>query len=90
MTDSLHSAEQDNSSDPGPQRAGLALSEAEANLIRSMLLRAAYGGLQGDIAMLRRFSLLWIARHAPEGLYTCHANASNASPYWILDCDRYL
>ena len=41
-----------------------ALSEAGACLIRSMLIRAAYGGLQGDVRMLRRSSALWLARHA--------------------------
>ncbi len=32
-------------------------------------MRAAYGGLQGDVAMLRRFSLLWTARHASNWLF---------------------
>ena len=35
-----------------------------ACLVTCMLLRAAYGGLSGDVAMMREFAVLWAARCA--------------------------
>ncbi|CAL5221155.1 g3294 [Coccomyxa viridis] len=55
---------QDYSCSPEGAASELALDEAGGSQIRSLLMRAAYGGLQGDVAMLRRFSLLWTARLA--------------------------
>ena len=65
----MHCAGQSYScSSPETSQPNLALDEAGGSLIRGLLMRAAYGGLQGDIAMLRRFSLLWLARHASSRL----------------------
>ena len=50
-------------------------------------MRAAYGGLQGDVAMLRRFSLLWFARHAPPCLCFFFLQISQhqqVSRSWVL------
>ena len=38
-----------------------------ACLVTCMLLRAAYGGLGGDVAMLKEFAALWAARCVPSG-----------------------
>ena len=62
--DSRSSAEQHFDSGTGRPPGALTLSEPGASLIRSMLLRAAYGGMQGDVTMMRRFAALWMARHA--------------------------
>ncbi|KAF6260888.1 hypothetical protein COO60DRAFT_1700116 [Scenedesmus sp. NREL 46B-D3] len=40
----------------------LAPSSPEALVVRAMLIRAAYGGMEGDKEMLLRFSGLWLAR----------------------------
>ena len=38
-----------------------------ACLVTCMLLRAAYGGLGGDVAMLKEFAALWAARCVLNG-----------------------
>jgi hypothetical protein len=47
--------------------AAEALPPAEAGLVRALLLRAAFGGMQGDVAMLRSYAQLWAARFAGSG-----------------------
>lgn len=42
------------------------LPHAESALVKSMMLRAAYGGMQGDVQMLKGFAALWMARFAGE------------------------
>jgi hypothetical protein len=42
--------------------AQLRLPAAEAALIKSLLARAAYGGMGGDVAMLRGYASLWARR----------------------------
>ncbi len=41
-----------------------ALAPGEAALVKSLLLRAAFGGMAGDQAMLRRLAKLWQCRWA--------------------------
>ena len=40
------------------------LPATEAALVKCLLLRASYGGMAGDVAMLRSFASLWAARFA--------------------------
>lgn len=47
---------------PGSQQE---LTPECACLVTCMLLRAAYGGLGGDVAMMKQFAVLWAARCAP-------------------------
>ena len=42
------------------------LGTEEAVLVQSMLIRAAYGGMAGDVAMLRGFADSWGGRSAPS------------------------
>ena len=48
----------------GPSAPGEQMEPAASNLVRCMLLRAAYGGMGGDVAMLRKFAALWQSRSA--------------------------
>ncbi|BDA43711.1 hypothetical protein COCOBI_04-7260 [Coccomyxa sp. Obi] len=48
---------------PGSSSAsGVQLEPAACNLVRCMLLRAAYGGMGGDVSMLRKFAAIWHSR----------------------------
>jgi hypothetical protein len=44
--------------------ARLRLPPAEAALVKALLARAAYGGMGGDVAMLRGYAALWARRFA--------------------------
>ncbi|CAK0782015.1 hypothetical protein CVIRNUC_005529 [Coccomyxa viridis] len=87
VQDSSRAGEVGSSSCPGGQRAEPgALSEAGACLVRSMLIRAAYGGLQGDVRMLRRSSCLWLARLSglanPPSSMSSHGSSVSSSQQW--------
>ncbi len=43
------------------------LPPAESALVKSLLLRACYGGMQGDVAMLRGYAGYWAGRFAGQG-----------------------
>ena len=40
------------------------MSEEEVLLVRCISIRAAYGGMAGDVTMLRAFATTWTARSA--------------------------
>ena len=44
-------------------------------------MRAAYGGLAGDVAMLRRFSQLWLARFSLHCLHLLPLQTKNAAAH---------
>lgn len=44
--------------------ASSVLNDEEALLVRCIAIRAAYGGMAGDVAMLRDFASLWTTRSA--------------------------
>jgi hypothetical protein len=65
--------------------APLPPNSPEALLVRAMLIRAAYGGMEGDKEMLLRFSGLWLARFSgtaqpPPELPQQQQQQGNAKP----------
>lgn len=48
-----------------------AMAPGEAALVKSLLLRAAFGGMAGDQAMLRRLAKLWQSRWAAMAVGMC-------------------
>lgn len=61
--------------------------------IRSMLLRAQYGGMKCDVQMLHSFASIWVkrfqSRHLPASLLDCVASES-AQPICWWDFPRVL
>ena len=43
-----------------------ALPAAEAALVKALLTRASYGGMQGDVQMLRGYAGYWTARFSGQ------------------------
>lgn len=56
---------------------------AEAGLVRSLLLRACFGGTGGDVAMLRAAASAWAARFAADGE---RARAATAAEQSVAGC----
>ena len=44
------------------EAGGAELDPAEKVLVQCILLRAAYGGMAGDMSMLKDFATLWLHR----------------------------
>lgn len=55
----------------GSSASGTVKESAACNLVRCMLMRAAYGGMGGDVSMLRKFAAIWQSRSAPHTNKLC-------------------
>lgn len=57
-----------------------ALGEGGACLVRSLLVRALYGGMKGDVDMLKSAALLWALRFAHDAVARAGGGAQWAEP----------
>ena len=65
------------------------LGDANAVMVRSLLVRASYGGLQGDVLMLHRFALLWGVRLGVTGWRELSAAAARCVA-WCVESTEWL
>ena len=65
-----------------PPEAGVAsaLNDEEELLVRCIAIRAAYGGMAGDVTMLRDFVALWTTRSAATARCTAKAYYKTTQP----------
>lgn len=65
---------------------GVGQAEEAAILVRCILIRAAFGGMEGDVGMLRNYASLWMARYGWGAascfplLSTCGRHTSGLAP----------
>ena len=56
------------------------VSAAQLLFVRCLLLRSHLGGMEGDMAMMRRYAALWTRRFAAENRQTAAAHSDSAKP----------